>query len=79
MLRHMICLCVGFGLDSLFGDPHFLWHPVQGIGKLVGWLEKGLFAVLRIRQDKEQNQHMAGNGFGMYHVRSDVSGKISAA
>ena len=56
MLRHMICLCVGFGLDSLFGDPHFLWHPVQGIGKLVGWLEKGLFAVLRIRQDKEADR-----------------------
>ena len=56
MLRHMICLCVGFGLDSLFGDPHFLWHPVQGIGKLVGWLEKGLFAVLRIGQEKEADR-----------------------
>lgn len=56
MLRHMICLCVGFGLDSLFGDPHFLWHPVQGIGKLVGWLEKGLFAVFHIGQDKEADR-----------------------
>lgn len=56
MLRHMICLCVGFGLDSLFGDPHFLWHPVQGIGKLVEWLEKGLFAVFHIGQEKEADR-----------------------
>lgn len=27
-------------LDFIVGDPHFLWHPVRGIGKLINWFEK---------------------------------------
>lgn len=25
-------LCIGYVLDLLLGDPHCIWHPVQGIG-----------------------------------------------
>ena len=35
-------LAVGFVLDLLFGDPHWLPHPVVGIGKLISLLEKWL-------------------------------------
>lgn len=53
MLQHMIALCIGFGLDFLFGDPHFLWHPVQGIGKLIEWLEKQLYRLFHLREERE--------------------------
>lgn len=36
----LIALGMGFLLDLLLGDPHFLWHPVQGIGFLISTLEK---------------------------------------
>ena len=53
MLQHMIALGIGFGLDFLFGDPHFLWHPVRGIGKLIEWLEKRLYHLFRLREERE--------------------------
>ena len=33
-------LIIGFGMDLLLGDPHGIPHPVVGIGKLIGALEK---------------------------------------
>lgn len=30
-------------LDLLLGDPHWLWHPVQGMGKLIQILESWLY------------------------------------
>lgn len=53
MLQHMIALCIGFGLDFLLGDPHFLWHPVRGIGKLIEWLERQLYCLFRLREERE--------------------------
>ena len=35
MRERMLIIGVGCLLDLLFGDPHFLWHPVQGIGWLI--------------------------------------------
>ncbi len=35
-------LAVGAGADLAFGDPHWLPHPVQGIGWLIRSLEHGL-------------------------------------
>lgn len=26
-------------LDLVFGDPHWLWHPVQGMGWLIDHVE----------------------------------------
>ncbi|SFR72653.1 adenosylcobinamide-phosphate synthase CbiB [Anaeromicropila populeti] len=40
-----IALLLGFLLDLLIGDPHWLWHPVRGIGKLVTVLEKWLRSI----------------------------------
>ena len=40
--RKMILLTAALLLDWLFGDPHGLWHPVQGIGALVTRLERAL-------------------------------------
>lgn len=35
-------LLLGYGLDLLFGDPHWLPHPVVLMGKCIAGLEKGL-------------------------------------
>ena len=37
---HVIAFVAGFVLDAIFGDPHFLPHPVRFIGKLISILEK---------------------------------------
>ncbi|MDE5864060.1 MAG: adenosylcobinamide-phosphate synthase CbiB [Lachnospiraceae bacterium] len=64
MPQHIIMLCIGFVLDILFGDPQFLWHPVQGIGKLIEQMERGLFFLFGIEQDREvdkRKKRLAGN------------------
>lgn len=53
MPQHIMTLCVGFVMDVLFGDPHFLWHPVQGIGKLIEWMEKVLFSFFHLGKERE--------------------------
>ena len=42
----LFAVIFGFILDLIFGDPHWLYHPVQAIGKLISVLEKGIRAVL---------------------------------
>lgn len=37
---HLIAFAVGFFLDLLIGDPHWLYHPVVFIGKLISFFEK---------------------------------------
>ena len=39
-------LLLGYGLDLLFGDPHWLPHPVVLMGKCIAGLEKGLRRLL---------------------------------
>lgn len=56
MPQHVLALCVGFVMDALFGDPHFLWHPVKGIGKLIEWMEKWLFSFFHLSSEKELNK-----------------------
>ena len=36
----LAAVVLGFILDLLIGDPHWLYHPVQAIGKLISVLEK---------------------------------------
>ncbi len=50
MKERIFIICVGCILDLLLGDPHWLWHPVRGIGKIIEWTERGLFG---IRPEKE--------------------------
>jgi len=38
-------IAAGFLLDQAFGDPHFLYHPVRLIGKLISGLERVLRAL----------------------------------
>lgn len=35
-------ICLGFLLDALLGDPHWLWHPICAIGNLISNSEKAL-------------------------------------
>lgn len=49
-------LLFAFLLDALVGDPHWLWHPVQGIGWLISTLEKWLFRVFHIREGREEDR-----------------------
>ena len=40
VMTHIIALIVGFALDLLFGDPHWLPHPIRWIGHLVSATER---------------------------------------
>ena len=33
-------LVIAAAVDLLIGDPHWLWHPVQGVGSLISLLER---------------------------------------
>ncbi len=42
MTLHIPALLLGILLDLLIGDPHFLPHPIRGIGRLIACLERRL-------------------------------------
>lgn len=60
----MATIGIGFLLDLCLGDPHWLWHPVQGIGNLIQVSEKVLYRVLSIdtkpEADKGKKQFAGG-------------------
>ncbi len=56
MEERMIILFIGGMMDLLFGDPHFLWHPVQGIGWLITKTERYLRKFFRIRPEREADK-----------------------
>ena len=58
-MRDMIfpAVVLGFLLDLIFGDPHFLYHPVRLIGKLIDKLEIFLRAVF---PKSRQGERIAG-------------------
>ncbi|MDY4919472.1 MAG: adenosylcobinamide-phosphate synthase CbiB [Phascolarctobacterium sp.] len=41
-MLHLAAIVAGFILDLIFGDPHWLPHPICLIGNLIGFLEKKL-------------------------------------
>jgi len=55
----LIALICGFLLDLIIGDPHWLYHPVRGIGKLITILEK----ILRRSFPKSKRGELIAGGF----------------
>ncbi|MDE6014279.1 MAG: adenosylcobinamide-phosphate synthase CbiB [Acetatifactor sp.] len=53
MKERILIICAGCILDLIFGDPHWLWHPVRGIGKIIEWTERGLRRLFGICSEKE--------------------------
>ena len=41
-INHTAAFAAGFVLDLLFGDPHWLPHPIRLIGNLIAALERKL-------------------------------------
>lgn len=41
-MQHFLALILGFCVDLILGDPRGLAHPVQGMGRLIELLERGL-------------------------------------
>ena len=35
-------ITLGFLMDQVLGDPHWLYHPVRLIGAYISFLEKGI-------------------------------------
>ncbi len=55
MRLSVIALILGFGIDLLVGDPHWLYHPVRLIGKCIEVLEKALRSLFRVPFQTEKN------------------------
>ena len=53
---HMIAFVFGFVLDLAFGDPHYPFHPIALIGRLIGFLEKLLYPKKR----SEKREFLSG-------------------
>ena len=51
-----IAIVLGYILDLIIGDPHWLYHPVQLIGRLITFLEK----VLLKKDDKDETKYIKG-------------------
>lgn len=46
----VLALVIGYGLDLLLGDPHWLYHPVRLIGWLISKGEKGMRRIFPRRE-----------------------------
>ncbi len=72
--NRIIVLLIAAAVDLLIGDPHRLWHPVQGIGMLICAFEKimrRLFAIPpRLEGQKERDQD--------FDVRERIAGALMA-
>ena len=55
----MIALASGYLLDLLIGDPHWMWHPVSLIGRIIQRFEKKL---LNITSEERDNKKEFKNG-----------------
>lgn len=63
MFKYSIYACfIGFILDMIFGDPHFKFHPIRLMGKLIEKLEK-IFH--KIFPDSPTGLTMAGTIFNI--------------
>ena len=51
-----IAIVLGYILDLIIGDPHWLYHPVQLIGRLITFFEK----LLLKKDDKDEAKYIKG-------------------
>lgn len=56
LIERGIVLTLACLLDLLFGDPHWLYHPVQAVGFLVSRWEKFLWRLFRLREPREADR-----------------------
>lgn len=56
MLDRIIVIAAAFLLDMICGDPHWLWHPVQGIGLIIKYVEAFLRSVFQINAEREADK-----------------------
>lgn len=75
-------LVIAAAVDLLIGDPHWLWHPVQGVGSLISLLERGvrnLFSV-PVREEtagkKQEEQPRVHDKTDPYTVETEDSRRI---
>ncbi len=51
--NRILVLFIAAAVDLLIGDPHWLWHPVQGIGTLITFFEKILRRIFAVPPRRE--------------------------
>ena len=54
IMRTLLACMTGFGLDLIFGDPYWLYHPIRLIGHLISFLEKTAAEVWRENHRKNR-------------------------
>lgn len=67
MTYHIIAFIVGFLMDMMLGDPHWMPHPVRWIGRLTGRLE--------MRLTGREHERIMNDGCGRYTKRRKTDGK----
>ena len=72
MQNRIIVLLIAAAVDLLIGDPHRLWHPVQGIGQLISAFEKILRRLFAI-PPRHEGQKERGQGFAL---RERIAGAL---
>ena len=56
MRYHIMAFFVGFLLDLLFGDPHWLPHPIRLIGSLITKTENAFLRKAKAQSIQEENE-----------------------
>jgi adenosylcobinamide-phosphate synthase len=54
----MVALLFGFVLDLIFGDPHWLPHPIRFIGKLISKTEKVIRKDPKLNNNNKRNANL---------------------
>ena len=73
-LSHIVAFVLGFFLDLIVGDPHWLYHPVRIIGALITLLEK-LF--LRDKKNEVLNDTNTQNNKSKDHNKKIALGILT--
>lgn len=74
MRTSLFALILGFFLDLLVGDPHFLYHPIRLVGSLIAFTEKRLRAWF----PKTEKGELAAGVFLTVIVISVTTGIVAA-